>query len=224
MSIHNLSHALTLVSDYFLDDLVVHSCDRQHRDAGVTCAVRCMSDAQSVNQWNPVRFIIIPVGEMFTIRSSEQVLTPTMFIPVFKEWENLVRNRNDTDSGSGFRMDNIEISFLEIDVFFLEFEQFRDSTSGIEQHEDDGIIYIRILCTPHLIDLCFAERLAVVGVGIACVLDVQILDEVYIGRKAAGGIGDLMRRGGDIYKMQTFADVLGDEDIKEPYEIASTEW
>lgn len=40
----------------------------------------------------------------------------------------------------------------------------------------------------------------------------------------AGGVGDLMRRDGEIYKMQTFSDVLGDEDIKEPYEIASTEW
>lgn len=39
-----------------------------------------------------------------------------------------------------------------------------------------------------------------------------------------GGAGDLMRRHGEIYKMQTFAEVLGDEDIKEPYEIASTEW
>ena len=39
-----------------------------------------------------------------------------------------------------------------------------------------------------------------------------------------GGIGDLKRHDGDIFKMQTFADVLGDEDIKEPYEIASTEW
>lgn len=39
-----------------------------------------------------------------------------------------------------------------------------------------------------------------------------------------GGIGDLMRKGDEIWKMQTFADVLGDEDIIEPYEIASTEW
>lgn len=39
-----------------------------------------------------------------------------------------------------------------------------------------------------------------------------------------GGIGDLKRHDGEIYKLQTFADVLGDEDIKEPYEIASTEW
>lgn len=40
-----------------------------------------------------------------------------------------------------------------------------------------------------------------------------------------GGIGDLKRMSdGEIYKMQTFADVLGGEDIKEPYEIASTEW
>lgn len=39
-----------------------------------------------------------------------------------------------------------------------------------------------------------------------------------------GEIGALMRRDGEIWKMQTFADVLGDEDIKEPYEIASTEW
>lgn len=40
-----------------------------------------------------------------------------------------------------------------------------------------------------------------------------------------GGIGDLKKMpDGEIYKMQTFADVLGNEDIKEPYEIASTEW
>ncbi len=39
-----------------------------------------------------------------------------------------------------------------------------------------------------------------------------------------GGLGDLKRRCGEIYKMQTFADVLGDEDIMEPYEIANTEW
>lgn len=39
-----------------------------------------------------------------------------------------------------------------------------------------------------------------------------------------GGIGDLMRRDGEIFKMQTFADVLGDEDFNEPYEIASTDW
>lgn len=37
-------------------------------------------------------------------------------------------------------------------------------------------------------------------------------------------IGSLLRRGGEIYKYQTFAAVLGDEDIKEPYEIATTEW
>lgn len=39
-----------------------------------------------------------------------------------------------------------------------------------------------------------------------------------------GGIGDLMRRDGEVFKMQTFADVLGDEDITEPFEIASTEF
>ena len=40
-----------------------------------------------------------------------------------------------------------------------------------------------------------------------------------------GGVVDLKRMSdGEIYKMQSFADVLGDEDIKEPYEIASTEW
>lgn len=36
--------------------------------------------------------------------------------------------------------------------------------------------------------------------------------------------GDLKKFYGEIYKMQTFAEVLGDEDIMEPCEIASTEW
>lgn len=39
-----------------------------------------------------------------------------------------------------------------------------------------------------------------------------------------GEVGDLMRKDGEIFKMQTFADVIGEEDIEEPYEIASTEW
>lgn len=37
-------------------------------------------------------------------------------------------------------------------------------------------------------------------------------------------LGSLQRRYGEIFKKQTFAEVLGDEDINEPYEIASTEW
>lgn len=51
--------------------------------------------------------------------------------------------------------------------------------------------------------------------------ELEIYDE-----SCNGGLGDLMRRecDGEIFKMQTFADALGDEDIKEPYEIASTEW
>lgn len=36
--------------------------------------------------------------------------------------------------------------------------------------------------------------------------------------------GDLMRFQGRVYKLQTFAEVLGDKDIKEPYEIASADW
>lgn len=39
-----------------------------------------------------------------------------------------------------------------------------------------------------------------------------------------GGVGDLKRRGGEIFKRQTFADILGDMDIEEPHEIASTEF
>lgn len=38
-----------------------------------------------------------------------------------------------------------------------------------------------------------------------------------------GEVGDLKRVHGKIFKRVTFADVLGDGDIKEPYEIASTE-
>ena len=61
---------------------------------------------------------------------------------VFKEWEYLIGNRNNTDSGCGFRLHNIEIVFLKVDVFFLVVQQFRDSASGIYQHEDDRVIYI----------------------------------------------------------------------------------
>lgn len=52
--------------------------------------------------------------------------------------------------------------------------------------------------------------------------DIEALGEYE--EKCRGGIGDLKRISGEIFKMQTFADVLGDEDIREPYEIASTEW
>ena len=56
---------------------------------------------------------------MFAVRGAEEIFTFAMFIPVFKKWENLVSNRNNTDSGCGFRLDDIEIAFLKVDMFFL---------------------------------------------------------------------------------------------------------
>lgn len=131
MSIDNLRDALSFMTDNFLYDLVVYICDRQHGNAGVTGAVRCVVDVENLNEWRPVRIKIIPVCEMFAVRSSEQVFTIIEVILVFKERENLVSNRNNADSGSSFRMNNIEIVFIKVDVFFLEVEEFRDSASGI---------------------------------------------------------------------------------------------
>lgn len=45
-------------------------------------------------------------------------------------------------------------------------------------------------------------------------------DKLGVARK----MGSLRRVNGEIYKFQSFAQVLGGEDIKEPYEIATTEW
>lgn len=39
----------------------------------------------------------------------------------------------------------------------------------------------------------------------------------------SGGAGDLQRRYGEIYKLQTYREVLGDEEITEPYEVSNTE-
>ena len=36
--------------------------------------------------------------------------------------------------------------------------------------------------------------------------------------------GDLRRHEGEIVKYQSFKNILGDDEIKEPYQIASTEW
>ena len=52
--------------------------------------------------------------------------------------------------------------------------------------------------------------------------DIEALGE--LDELCRGGIGDLKRVRGEIFKYVTFADVLGDEDFDEPFEIASTEW
>lgn len=52
--------------------------------------------------------------------------------------------------------------------------------------------------------------------------DIEALGE--LDELCRGGIGDLKRVQGEIFKHVTFADVLGDEDFDEPFEIASTEW
>lgn len=52
--------------------------------------------------------------------------------------------------------------------------------------------------------------------------DIEALGE--LDELSRGGIGDLKRVQGEIFKYVTFADVLGDEDFDEPFEIASTEW
>ena len=97
----------------------------------MTGAVRGVVDVQNLDEWRPVRIKIISVCEMFALRSREQVFTIIEVIPVFKERENLVSNRNNADSGSSFRMNNIEIAFLKVNMFFLEVEEFADSASGI---------------------------------------------------------------------------------------------
>lgn len=61
---------------------------------------------------------------------------------------------------------------------FFEVEEFADAASGIYQHEDDCIINICILDLPHTSDLCFCEWLAIVGIRIPCIFNIQILDHV----------------------------------------------
>lgn len=148
MSIHNLCHTLPFMADNLFDDLVGNTCDRQHGDAGVSGAMWCVFHVQDLNERHPVRIIIISIEEMLTVRSAQEILTIVETIPIFKEWENLVRDRNGADSGSSFRGDYFEISFLKIDILFLEVEEFADSASGIYQHENDSIIYISVLDIP----------------------------------------------------------------------------
>lgn len=64
---------------------------------------------------------------MFTLRSREEIFAIIEVVPVFKERINLFRDWSGTDSGSSFRGDNLEISFLKVHIFFLEVEEFADS-------------------------------------------------------------------------------------------------
>lgn len=60
---------------------------------------------------------------MFTLRSREEIFTIIEVVPVFKERINLFGDWSSTDSGSSFRGDNLEISFLKVHIFFLEVEE-----------------------------------------------------------------------------------------------------
>ena len=108
----------------------------------MTGVVRAVFHSEGLNKWRPVRIIIIPVFEMFALRSREEIFTIIEVVPVFKERINLFGDWSSTDSGGSFLGDNLEISFLKVHIFFLEVEEFADSASGIYQHEDDSIIYI----------------------------------------------------------------------------------
>lgn len=52
--------------------------------------------------------------------------------------------------------------------------------------------------------------------------DIKSLDDYE--EVCKGGIGDLQKRNGEIYKLQTYRDVLAGEEIREPYEVSNTEW
>lgn len=41
--------------------------------------------SEGLNKWRPVRIIIIPVFEMLTLRSGEEIFTIIEVVPVFKE-------------------------------------------------------------------------------------------------------------------------------------------
>ena len=97
---------------------------------------------------------------MLTVRSAQEILTIVETIPILKEWENLFRDRNGADSGSSFCGDYFEISFLKIDILFLEVEEFADSASGIYQHENDSIIWqkdILYICPPKMASYCVTD-------------------------------------------------------------------
>ena len=71
---------------------------------------------------------------MFTLRSREEIFTIIEVVPVFKERINLFGDWSSTDSGSSFRGDNLEISFLKVHIFFLEVEEFADSASAMSMN------------------------------------------------------------------------------------------
>ena len=72
---------------------------------------------------------------MIAVRRTQKVFAVIEVIPIFKERENFVGDRNGADSGSGFRLHDFEIFFLKVDVLFFEVEEFADAASGIYQHE-----------------------------------------------------------------------------------------
>ena len=47
--------------------------------------VRAVFHSEGVNEWHPIRIIIISILEMFSDRSREEIFTIVEVVPVFKE-------------------------------------------------------------------------------------------------------------------------------------------
>ena len=133
MRVNGFCHALSLVTDNFLDESLVNFLFREERNAGVPCIVRAVSiinrfifrfindefsETKFKHQRNPIGIIIIPVLERFIVGCANQMIAFPVH-PVFKEWDNFFSNGNLSDSRLCFGFFYIKSSFIKVDVFFL---------------------------------------------------------------------------------------------------------
>ena len=127
----------------------------------------CTVNSDLFHKRSPIAVIVIAVKKSFPIFCMKKVFAiGTRFVPVFIIRQELICNRNFSDSIFCFTVNHIEILFFQMKVFFLQIKKFGNTCAIIEQHKNDLIVFVLFHC-PDFCDFFFCEFCTCVFVWIA---------------------------------------------------------
>ena len=127
----------------------------------------CTVNSNLFHKRSPIAVIVIAIKKSFSILCMKKIFAiGARLIPVFIVRQELICNRDFSDSVFSFAVNYIKILFFQMHILFLQIKKFRDTCAIIEQHEDDLIIFILFHC-PGFCDFFFCEFCMCVLVWIA---------------------------------------------------------
>lgn len=117
----------------------------------------CTVNSNLFHKRSPIAVIVIAIKKSFAILCMKKIFAiRTRIIPVFIVKQELISNRNFSDSVFCFAVNYIKILFFQMHIFSLQIKKFRDTCAIIEQHEDNLIVFILFHC-PDFCDFFFRE-------------------------------------------------------------------